>query len=120
MSAAISCERTQTTVVGYAGAVETDDIEARFAYTPSQRFTAYAAPSIARSTREDLQGTVHRLGLGVQYALTPIAIIDVGYTIDRQNGAIDPLRSDGEFSRSTLSIGFATRWSSGGGQATAR
>ncbi|HEY3053358.1 MAG TPA: hypothetical protein VGK04_08220 [Thermoanaerobaculia bacterium] len=109
-SIAISVLRTQTTAVGYAGAVETQSAQAKFAYAPSRRLTAFATPALIRNTREQLEGTVYRVALGARYAITPMLGFDIAYHLDRQDGAIDPLLADAEFSHATLSVGFTTRW----------
>ena len=111
-SIAISLQRSQTTVIGHVGAVDTESLQARFLYTPNRRLTAYAAPALIRSTEDQLQARVYRLGLGARYAVTPLVGVDVAYNLDRQNGAIDPLRANAEFSRAVLSFGFTTRWNS--------
>jgi hypothetical protein len=109
-SVGISLLRTQTTAVGFAGAVETRSAQAKFAYAPGRRLTAFAAPAVIRNTREQLEGTVYRLALGGRYAITPMLAFDVAYNLDRQDGAIDPLLADAEFSHATLSVGLTTRW----------
>lgn len=111
-SVEIALLRTQTTVIGYPGVVETEGVQARLAYAPASRLTAYATPALMRSTREEFEGTVYRIGLGCRYGITSLIDFDVAYSFEQQNGAIDPLRAGSEFSRSTLSAGFATRWSS--------
>jgi hypothetical protein len=112
-SIALSAQRSQTTVIGYAGAVDSRSLQAKFAYTPNRVLTAYATPAVIRSTRGPLDGTVYRLVLGARYAITPLMGIDVAYNRDLQNGAIDPLLASARFSHATLSIGFTTRWSNG-------
>lgn len=119
-SMAISILRSQTAVIGTVGVVETESVQARFNWAPNRRMTAYAAPALMRSTQRDLEGTVYRLGLGAHYAITPLVGLDVGYSRDEQNGALDPLHADDEFSRSTLSIAFTTRWNSADKFATGR
>jgi hypothetical protein len=119
-SAELSLFRTQTTVIGYAGAVETESVQLKLSYAPTHRLTAYATPALMRSVREQFEGTVHRVGLGCRYAITSLVDLDIAYSIDRQNGAIDPSRADSDFSRSTLSAGVATRWSSARRQAGRR
>ena len=119
-SMAISLLRSQTTVVGYVGAVETQSLQAKFTYVPNRRLTAYVAPALIRSTHDRLEGTVYRVNLGARYAVTPIVGFDVAYNLDTQKGAIDPLWADAEFSRATLSVGFTTRWNSADRRGTGR
>jgi len=109
-SIAFSVLRSQTTVIGYAGAVDTQSVQTRFTYIPNRRFTAYAAPAVIRSTHQELEGTVYRVGLGARYAVTPMVGFDIAYNHDTQNGAIDPLQANADFSHATLSIGFTTQW----------
>ena len=111
-SMTVSLLRNQTTVIGYAGVVETQSLQASMSYAPSRRLTAYATPAVFRSTHHQLQGTVYRVALGARYEVAPLVGIDVAYSLDRQNGAIDPLRPNAEFSHATLSVGFTTRWNS--------
>ena len=119
-SIAISLLRSQTTVIGYAGAVETQSAQAKVSYVPNRRLIAYAAPALIRSTHNQLEGTVYRVGLGARYAVTPMLDFDVAYNLDRQNGAIDQLYANAVFSRATLSVGFTTRWSSADRYGTGR
>lgn len=119
-SIAISLLRSETTVIGIVGTVETQSLQARFLYVPNRRLTAYAAPGLIRSTQDQLQGTVYRVSLGARYAVTPLVGVDVAYNLDTQNGAIDPLRANAEFSRAVLSFGFTTRWSTADRHGTGR
>lgn len=109
--------RTQTTLAGQIGAIETESVQTKFTYAPARRLTAYFAPAWIRSTRDELRGTVVRMAAGTHYALTPLFGFDASYNWDRQNGAIDRLRSNSIFSHATLSLGFTTRWSSGAAHA---
>ena len=117
-SVELSLLRTQTTVIGQSGLVETEGLETTLTWTPMRRITAHVAPAVIRSSRDPFDGTVYRLGLGLRYAITGMLDVDVAYTRDTQHGAIDALRADAEFSRSTLSVGLRTRWARGaeGGQ----
>src|SRR5438132_769883 len=87
-------DRTAT-VRGYLGTVEPRSVRAAFTYTPTRSFTAYAAPAVLRSARQDLEARVYRIALGARYALTPLVGIDVAYSFDSQHGAIDPLLVNG-------------------------
>ncbi len=109
-SMAISLLRNQTTVIGTAGAVDTESVQAKFSFEPNRRLTAYAAPAVLRSTHRQLEGTVYRLAVGARYAVTALLGADVAYSLDRQNGAIDPVRANARFSHATLSVGFTMRW----------
>jgi len=108
---AISAQRNQTTVIGYAGAVDAESVLAKFTVSPNRHLSAYVAPAIFRSTHGQLQGTVYRLAAGSRYAVTPMLGVDVSYSRDSQNGAIDPVRANARFSHGVLSVGFTTRWS---------
>ena len=113
-SAEISLQHTQTTAIGYVGAIDTDSVQTKFSYAPGRKLIAYLAPAVMRSTHNDLQGTVYRIAFGARYAVTRLVGIDVNYNLDKQNGAIDPLRATAQFSHSILSVGFTTQWSSDG------
>jgi len=119
-SIAISLLRSQSTVIGYAGAVDTQSLQSKFTYTPNRLLTAYAAPAVIRSTHHQLEGTVYRIALGARYAITPLLGLDVSYSRDTQKGAIDPLLANTRFSHATLSVGFTTRWSSADPYGTGR
>ncbi|HEY8166437.1 MAG TPA: hypothetical protein VIF83_12870 [Gemmatimonadaceae bacterium] len=109
-SIALSFTRNQTTVIGYAGPVDTKVLQTKFAFTPNRRLTAYATPAIFRSTHRQLEGTVLRFSLGARYALNSLIDADVAYNRDMQNGGIDPLFTNAKISHATLSLGFVTRW----------
>ncbi|HEY8134324.1 MAG TPA: hypothetical protein VII12_20770 [Thermoanaerobaculia bacterium] len=109
-SIALSFLRNQTTVIGYAGAVDTQMLQTKFSFTPNRQLTAYATPAVFRSTHHQLEGTVYRVSIGARYAMTSLVDADMAYTVDRQNGAIDPLRANAKISHATLSMGFATHW----------
>ena len=111
-SMGLSLLRNQTTVIGYAGAVDSESLQARFTVEPNRRLTAFTEPAIIRSTHHQLEGTVYRVALGARYAINSLVDADVAYNLDQQNGAIDPLRANAKLSHATLSIGFATRWNS--------
>jgi hypothetical protein len=119
-SLALSALRGQTTVIGQAGVVETQSVQARFTYEPHRRLSAYASPAVIRSTQQHFQASVYRIGLGARYTVTPLVDFDVAYTLDKQKGAIDPLRADDDFSHATLSVGFVTRWNSADRNGTGR
>ena len=118
MSIDVAGQQTQTTVLGYLGTVETRSVHAAFTYTPTRSFTAYAAPAVLRSARQDLEARVYRIALGARYALTPLVGIDVAYSFDSQHGAIDPLLVNGEFSHHVLSVGLTSRWKNPVGSTT--
>jgi len=107
---ALSFLRTETTLVGYAGMVETRVLQSKLSFNPIRRLTAYATPAFYKTTNGPLQGTVYRFAAGGRYDVSPLLGADVAYTHERQNGAIDPTRPDGKFSRATMTIGFTTRW----------
>jgi hypothetical protein len=109
-SMTVSLMRNQATVIGYSGAVETESLQANMSYAPSRRLTAYATPAVFRSTHHQLQGSVYRVAFGARYEVLPLVGVDMAYSLDRQNGAIDPLRSNTRFSHATLSVGLTTRW----------
>ena len=109
-SIGLSLLRNQTTVVGYAGAADTESLQARFTVAPNRRLSAYTEPAIIRSTNHQLEATVYRVALGARCAITSLVNADVAYNRVIQNGAIDPLRPNAKLSRSTLSIGFTTHW----------
>jgi len=109
-SIGLSLLRNQTTVIGYAGALDTESLQARFTVAPNRRLSAYTEPAIIRSTQHQLEGTVYRVALGARYAINSLVDAEVAYNRDTQNGAIDPLRANAKLSHATLSIGFATRW----------
>ena len=114
-SIAISAQRNQTTVIGYAGAVDAESAIAKFTLSPNRHLSAYAAPAIFRSTHGQLQGTVYRMAAGARYAVSPLLGVDVSYSRDTQNGAIDPVRANARFSHGVLSVGFTTRFSGADG-----
>jgi hypothetical protein len=109
-SIGLSFLRNQATVIGYAGALDTQNLQARFTVAPNRRLTAYAEPAVIRSSDHQFQATVYRLSLGARYAISSLFDAAVAYNKDTQNGAIDPLRPDANLSRATLSFGFAARW----------
>jgi hypothetical protein len=109
-SIALTAQRNQTLVAGYVGLAESEMLQTKFAWTPNRRLTAYAIPAIFRTTANELQGNVHRIGVGVRYAITPLIDGEVGYKSDDQNGAIDPLQPNARFSHSTLLLRVGMRW----------
>ncbi len=111
-SIAISVLRNQTTVVGYAGAVDMESAQVKFTYAPNRRFSAYAAPAIFQSASHGLDGTAYAAAAGARYAVTPLIGFDLAYNRVIQNGAIDPLRPDLKLSHATVSAGFSTHWNS--------
>ena len=109
-SIAPSAQRTQTMVAGYAGLAESEVVQTKFMLTPNRRLTAYVIPAMFRTTANALQGTVHRVGVGARYAITPLIDAEVAYKTDAQNGAIDPLQPNAKFSHSTLLFRVGLRW----------
>jgi len=105
-SVAFSVFRTQTTVAGYSGVVDTESAQLKLSYSPGRRLVAYAAPAWIRSTRDPFSGTVYRLGGGLRFALTRLVALNIVYNDDRQNGAIDPLLANADFSHATFSLGL--------------
>ena len=108
-SIALSLQRNQTTVIGYAGAVDSSSAQTKLSYAPNRRLTAYLAPAIFRSTHAELEGTVYRVAIGARYAITPLFDADIAYNRNRQNGAIDPARANANLSHAVLTVGFAAR-----------
>lgn len=106
----LSYARTQATVVGYPGTVETESLQGHFSYSPARRLSAFIDPAVIRSTHNALEGKVLRGSIGLRYAITSLIDADVAYNRDVQNGAIDPLRPDAQLSHSILSIGLSSRW----------
>jgi hypothetical protein len=115
-SMGLSLTRNQTTVIGYAGAVDTESLQAIFSFAPNRRLTAYSEPAIIRSTHHELEGTVYRMVLGLRYAIASLIDADIAYNRDMQNGAIDPLRANAKISHATVSVGFVTRWNNPDGK----
>ena len=115
-SVALSFLRNQTTVVGYAGPVDTRVVQAKLAFTPTRRLTAYATPAILRSKHGQLEGTVFRFSAGARYALSSLVDFDFGYNRELQNGGIDPLFVNTQITHATLSLGFVTRWNNSDGR----
>lgn len=109
-SIALSAQRTQTMVAGYAGLAESETVQTKFAWTPNRRLIAYAIPARFRTTANGLQGTVFRVGVGARYAITPLIDAEVAYKTDDQNGGIDPLQANAKFSHSTLLLRVGMRW----------
>lgn len=103
-SMTLSFLQTQTTVVGQPGIVDTRNVQASFTYRPFRSLQAYAAPTVFRSTKQDLEAVVYRVGVGATYALTPLLGIDLSYRFDRQEGVLDPLRANEELSHGTLLV----------------
>lgn len=110
-SITLAASQTETTAIGVDRPVQVRAIDARLAWAPTRSFDAYLAPAIFRTQRDGLQATVYHAAIGARYALTPLLGFDAIYSFDSQHGIIDPLHSIGAFSRSTLAIGFSTRWS---------
>ena len=108
-SVGLSFVRTQVTVIGYAGAVETQSLQAHFTVTPTRRLSAYIAPALVKSSQHQFDATVARMAVGARCTIAPLVDLEVAYNHDRQSGTIDPSRPDAKLSHSTLSIGFVTR-----------
>jgi len=108
-SVGLSFVRTQMTVVGYAGAVDTQSLQAHFTLTPTRRLSAYIAPALVRNTQRQLEATVARAAIGARCAITSLTDFEVSYNHDHQTGTLDLLRPDAKISHSTFSIGFVTR-----------
>ncbi len=106
----IGASQTQAAAIGSVGVLEARSLSARFTYAPSRSLTAYAAPAVVRSVRDDLHATVYRIGLGAHYAITALIGLDVAYTHDSQHGAIDRLRELSNFSHRVLSVSLTTHW----------
>jgi len=104
-SVAFALSRTQTTVAGYTGAVETESAELKLSYSPSRRILAYATPAWFRNSRDPYTGTVYRLGVGARWSMTSLLGLQAGWIFDRQQGGIDPARIDADFSRSIVTLG---------------
>lgn len=108
-SIGLSFVRTQMTVIGYAGAVDTESLQAHFTITPTRRLSAYIAPALIRSSQHPLNAIVARTAIGTRCAIAPLLDLELVYNHDQQNGTMDPLRPDAKVSHSTLSLGFVTR-----------
>jgi hypothetical protein len=119
-SAVLSGAQRRTTVLGYAGTVETRSLQAKLMYSRGRSLTAHVTPAVIRSVHHELEGTVYRIGLGARYALTPLLGLEATWNRDLQNGGIDPLLANTELSHNTLSIGVTTRWNSADTSGTGR
>lgn len=109
-SIGLSFLRNQTTVVGHAGAVDTKSLQAHYTFAPNRRISAHLDPAVLRNTGYQLQATVARVTIGARCAISSLLDAEATYNRDLQNGAMDSLRPNAKLSRSTLSVGFTTRW----------
>jgi len=104
-SIGFTLSRTQTTVAGYTGAVETESAELKLSYSPSRRLLAFVTPAWFRNSRDQYTGTVYRLGAGARWSITSFLGLQAAWGYDRQQGGIDPSRVDADFSRSIVTLG---------------
>jgi len=109
---AISFTRTQSTVVGYAGVVDTDSLQGHLTLAPWRRLSAYVGPAVILNTHNDLRARVLRGSAGIRWAITSLLDAEAIYNHEVQSGGIDPLRADARLSHSTFSIGLSTHRSS--------
>ena len=105
----IAIARNPSTVIGYAGVVETTSVQAMLSYNLGRNLTVFATPAAYRTSREQLKGVVYRVSSGLRYTLTSFLQAEVTYNSDSQTGAIDPLQPNARLTHSTLAIGFTTR-----------
>jgi hypothetical protein len=105
-SLGLALSRTQTTVAGYSGAVQTESAELKLGYSPSRRVLAYAAPVWFRNSRDPYTGTVYRLSVGANWSMTSFLGLQAAWNFNRQQGGIDLARVDADFSRSIFTFGM--------------
>jgi hypothetical protein len=72
--------RTENTIIGHAGLVQTNTLQARFTLMPTQRLSMDIAPAVVVSTEDDLTADVYRLGVGVRFAIVTMLDFVVSYS----------------------------------------
>ena len=102
--------RSQATLIGYAGTVQSQSLIGHFSFDPNRRLSLFMNPAVIRSAHGNLTATVTRAAFGARWSITSLLDADLVYNRDLQKGAIDVLRTDEQLSHSTISIGLTTRW----------
>lgn len=98
--------RSQSTLIGLAGAVDTRTLGATAAYTLGPSLTILAAPSFAASTRAGLEAEVYRMNLEANYRITESLSCIASYQFSSQRGSVDT-PGDVEINRNVVLLGIA-------------
>jgi hypothetical protein len=81
--------RSQSTVIGQAGAVATETFGATAAYLLGPSWEIQAAPSFLSSRRGALQADVYRMNLATSYRITKSLSLNGSYQFNSQRGSLD-------------------------------
>ena len=114
VSLAVSAQQTRTPVIGYEGLVKMRSVQTRFVYDANRTLAVHVEPAIIRSELGIFDATVYRLSAGAQIGLSPKLALDIGYMLAEQEGGLNEHTESSNFARSTLSLGFSTRWRTDG------
>ncbi|MBI4011598.1 MAG: hypothetical protein HY359_04760 [Candidatus Rokubacteria bacterium] len=85
----LTYSRTQTTVIGEAGTVETDGLTAGLAYEVLSRFEVRAAPTFFSSRRAGREAKVYGVSLEATYRINRSLSLTGSYTFNLRQGSLD-------------------------------
>lgn len=98
--------RSQTTVIGQAGAVDTRTYGAAVAYALRPSLELRAVPSFLSSTRGALRADVYRMSLEANYGIGKSWLLTGSYQFNLQRGNLDTPMGD-EIARNVFLLGVA-------------
>lgn len=107
----LSYRRSQVSIVGLTGVVDTQAIEAGIEFQPVRNLGLRFTPGIYRDTQGDLSADVYHLGFQVWYALARDWYLVGGYDYGRQSGTLGTA-TDQVIARNVVAVGI--QWVLGG------
>lgn len=97
--------RSQSTIIGQAGTVDTQTFGAAAAYSPGPSWEVRAAPSWLSSARGDLQTDVYRMHLDAHYRVAKFLSLLGSYQLSVQRGSLDAPGGE-EVARTVVLLGI--------------
>lgn len=86
--------RSQTTVIGRTGTLDTESFAAAVTYQPLRFLQVSAAPSFFKSTNATFKAKVYRVNLGATYQITKWLSLVGSYEFSLQQGGLGRLRNE--------------------------
>ena len=99
--------RVQTTLIGLAGAADTDSLSAVAAYGRRDSLRVRFTPGIMQTTRAGLQARVYRVSLGASLRVAGALNLDAAYDFSRQHGDVYTARADETITRHVMVVSLA-------------